>query len=156
MSTRVLQSPFGTLTVHANARGLTAIDFGEGIEQPGEGDAHLEQAVRELSAFFKRPDAPFTVPLAPEGTPFQKAVWNLLREIPAGATWTYGELAAKLGKPGGSRAVGAANGANPIPIIVPCHRVVGTNGKLTGYAGGMEMKRALLRHEGKLALVLRP
>ena len=156
MSSRILQSPFGPLTLHANGRGLTAIDFAAGTEKPGEGEAHLEQAMRELLRFFDHPETPFTVPLDAEGTPFQLEVWALVRAIPAGRTATYGELAKKLGKPGSSRAVGAANGANPIPIIVPCHRVVGSDGTLTGYAGGLEMKRALLRHEGRVALVLTP
>ena len=156
MSSLVLQSPFGPLTLHANARGLTAVDFGAGRDAPGEGEAHLEHAARELVRFFDLPDAPFTVPLAPTGTPFQQQVWALVREIPAGRTASYGELAKKLGKPGSSRAVGAANGANPIPIIVPCHRVVGSDGTLTGYAGGLEMKRALLRHEARVPLVLTP
>lgn len=156
MSSRLLHSPFGPLTLHANARGLCAIDFRAGADEPGEGEAHLDHAARELTAYFDTPQTRFTVPLAPEGTAFQQEVWKLLREIPAGQTATYGDLAKRLGKPGSSRAVGAANGANPIPIIVPCHRVVGSDGTLTGYAGGLEMKRALLRHEARVPLVLTP
>jgi methylated-DNA-[protein]-cysteine S-methyltransferase len=92
-----------------------------------------------------------------EGTPFQKLVWAELRNIPAGATISYGELAKRIGRPGASRAVGLANGSNPIAIVVPCHRVIGANGSLTGYGGGMERKRWLLEHESaqrSLATVL--
>ena len=82
------------------------------------------------------------------GTPFQRKVWTALREIPAGQTWSYGQLAAQVGEPGAARAVGLANGSNPIGVVVPCHRVIGANGTLTGYGGGIERKRWLLRHEG--------
>ena len=90
----------------------------------------------------------FTVPLAPAGTPFQRLVWDALREIPYGATATYGEIAARIGRPGAARAVGSANHHNPLSIFVPCHRVLGANGALTGYAGGLEAKRKLLAIEG--------
>lgn len=92
-----------------------------------------------------------TLETATGGTDFQKAAWKALREIPAGTTWTYGEQAAHIGKPDAVRAIGMANGANPIGIVVPCHRVIGANGKLTGYGGGMNRKAWLLRHEGALA-----
>jgi methylated-DNA-[protein]-cysteine S-methyltransferase len=90
------------------------------------------------------------LPVASAGTPFQRRVWHALRAIPLGTTTTYGDLAKKIGRPAAVRAVGAANGANPIPIVVPCHRVIGSAGKLTGYGGGIERKRWLLRHEGVL------
>ena len=89
----------------------------------------------------------FDLPLAPEGTSFQQSVWQKLQTIPYGQTSTYGELAAELGKPNASRAVGAANGRNPIPIVIPCHRVIGANGKLTGFSGGLHIKEALLSLE---------
>jgi methylated-DNA-[protein]-cysteine S-methyltransferase len=94
------------------------------------------------------------LPCKPAGTPFQEQVWAMLRTIPAGQTMSYGALAAKLGKPGAMRAVGLANGANPIAIVVPCHRVIGANGSLTGYGGGLERKRWLLAHEGRHAPLL--
>ena len=90
------------------------------------------------------------VPVELTGTRFQQLVWSALRAIPAGATTTYGELAARIGRPGSSRAVGMANGSNPVPIVVPCHRVIGANGALTGYGGGLERKRWLLAHERAL------
>jgi len=91
----------------------------------------------------------FDLPLAPRGTPFQLAVWNALLEVPWGETISYAELARRVGKPSAVRAVGAANGANPIPVIIPCHRVIGSNGSLTGYGGGIERKQWLLAHEGR-------
>jgi len=105
---------------------------------------HVERA---LERYFAREARDFDVALAPEGTPFQKKVWDALLEIPYGTTWSYGELARHIGQPRASRAVGLANGRNPIPIIIPCHRVVGANGTLTGYGGGLEKKQALLALE---------
>jgi O-6-methylguanine DNA methyltransferase len=108
------------------------------------------EVVRQLAEYFAGARREFTVPLSPQGTPFQLAVWDELTRIPYGSTITYGELAARLGDPQASRAVGRANGLNPIWIIIPCHRVIGADGSLTGYAGGIEVKRALLEHEGAL------
>jgi methylated-DNA-[protein]-cysteine S-methyltransferase len=110
-------------------------------------------AVRDaLEAFFAGElDAIASVPVRTGGTGFQQRVWAALRRIPAGATMSYGQLAAKIGHPGASRAVGLANGANPVGIVVPCHRVIGANGTLTGYGGGIERKRWLLAHERKWA-----
>ena len=102
----------------------------------------------QLDAYFHLGSTVFDLPLAPRGTPFQLRVWEEVRRIPPGRTRTYGELARSLGDPLLARAVGAANGANPISIIIPCHRVVGSGGSLTGYAGGLDNKRALLDHEG--------
>ncbi|HEY0011757.1 MAG TPA: methylated-DNA--[protein]-cysteine S-methyltransferase [Allosphingosinicella sp.] len=101
--------------------------------------------VRYFDGDFAALDA---LPLAANGTAFQHSVWSALRRIPAGTTWTYGRLAAELGTPAACRAVGSANGANPLALVLPCHRVIGTNGSLTGYGGGIERKRALLAHEG--------
>lgn len=111
--------------------------------------------VDKLNAFFGGDiDAINDIPVAMAGTPFQREVWTALREIPAGETWSYGRLASHIGRPSAVRAVGLANGANPIGIVVPCHRVVGANGSLTGYGGGIERKRWLLQHEGaRLKLV---
>lgn len=108
------------------------------------------EAMRQLDAYFARERSTFDLPLQPAGTDFQLAVWEQLRTIPMGTTTTYGDIAARLGRPGAARAVGAAVGRNPIGIIVPCHRVIGSTGALTGYAGGMERKVALLALEGAL------
>jgi methylated-DNA-[protein]-cysteine S-methyltransferase len=106
--------------------------------------------VKVLNAYFAGElDALNDVPVATGGTEFQRKVWRALRMIPAGATMSYGELAAKIGRPSASRAVGAANGSNPVAIVVPCHRVIGANGTLTGYGGGLPRKRWLLDHERK-------
>lgn len=102
-----------------------------------------------LDAYFSGRDVPFDVPLAPAGTPFQCAVWTALRAIPYGATASYAEIASRIGRPRAVRAVGAANARNPIAILVPCHRVIGADGSLTGYAGGLERKRALLALEAR-------
>lgn len=106
--------------------------------------APLAAAAAQLAEYFAGERTSFDVPLAPHGTPFQLRVWRALREIPYGTTWSYGELARRIGKPSAVRAVGLANGRNPIPIIVPCHRVIGADGSLTGYGGGLDRKRYLL------------
>ena len=110
----------------------------------------LDRVESQLNEYFAGKRTTFDLPLEPSGTDFQLNVWELLRKIPYGVTTSYGELARRLGDPQASRAVGAANGANPIPIIVPCHRVVGSKGELTGFGGGIERKRWLLEHEGAL------
>lgn len=107
----------------------------------------MERAAEQLAAYFGGELTEFDLALAPEGTEFQQKVWRLLRAIPFGETRTYGQLATKLRRPTASRAVGAANGKNPLGIIVPCHRVIGASGDLTGYAGGLPMKKWLLAHE---------
>ena len=108
------------------------------------GPASINEAARQLEAYFSGDLRNFDLSLTPEGTPFQLEVWRELERIPYGDTISYGELAARLGRPKASRAVGAANGSNPLPIVIPCHRVIGSNGKLTGYGGGVDIKRALL------------
>lgn len=115
-------------------------------------DARFEAVLAQVKAYFAGELEAFDLNFAPHGTAFQKLVWQALCRIPFGQTRTYGELAHDLGKPTASRAVGAANGQNPVAVLIPCHRVIGSNGKLTGYAGGMENKRWLLRHEGALLL----
>lgn len=134
MSTRAIETPIGPLTLQADEAAVTAIRFGAGGAQ-----------LREYFAGARRT---FDLPLAPHGTAFQRRVWAALRTIPYGETRTYGELAAAIGNPSACRAVGMANHRNPIPIIIPCHRVIGANGTLTGYAGGLEIKRRLLALEG--------
>lgn len=120
-------------------------DGSDELTEDAERCAPLEEQLRE---YFAGERKVFDLPLVPRGTEFQKEVWNHLLEIPAGETTTYAAIAKRLGRPGASRAVGRANATNPIPIIVPCHRVVGSNGTLTGYAGGLEVKQGLLEIEG--------
>lgn len=113
------------------------------------GSPVLAEARRQLAEYFEGRRRVFDLPLRPDGTAFQRRVWEVLATVPWGTTTTYGAIAARLGlPPGASRAVGAANGANPLPVVLPCHRVVGSDGRLTGYAGGLERKAVLLRLEG--------
>ncbi len=148
-----MESPVGKLLLVANDGGLIELAFAEGRTAPvidpawAAGGAPLQEPVRQLRAFFAGELRDFDLPLKPRGTAFQQRVWELLREIPFGKTLSYGELARRVGNPAASRAVGLANGSNPIAIVVPCHRVIGSNGKLTGYGGGLENKRWLLDFE---------
>jgi O-6-methylguanine DNA methyltransferase len=112
--------------------------------------ARCAAVARELAEYFAGRRREFTLVVDPPGTPFQREVWGELARIPYGATLSYGELARRIGHPAASRAVGAANGANPIPVVLPCHRVIGSDGSLTGYGGGLPIKRALLALEGAL------
>ena len=137
----------GQLTLLGTETALTRILFGDGWRDTEGSVPVLDQTARELEEYFAGARREFTVPLAPEGTEFQRKVWAALREIPYGATVTYGEIAARIGKPKAAVAVGQANGRNPIPIIIPCHRVVGAGGKLVGYTGGLHIKEALLAVE---------
>jgi methylated-DNA-[protein]-cysteine S-methyltransferase len=107
------------------------------------------EAIRQLRDYFAGRRTGFDLPLCPEGTPFQRSVWRQLQDIPYGGTISYGELARRVGNPKASRAVGAANGANPIPIVIPCHRVIGADGRLTGFGGGLPVKEALLALEAR-------
>lgn len=136
----------------ATGQGLTAVTF----EVSNEGNAEcrhpvIASAQRQLAAYFAGDLTAFDVPIATHGTPFEEAVWALVRSIPYGRTASYGDLAGMLGKPGSARAVGRANGSNPVPIFTPCHRVVGAHGALTGYRGGIERKAFLLRLESAQA-----
>lgn len=148
-----LPSPVGTLLLAGDGDALRLISFPEGSRavSPAEGwrrdEAVFAGVAAQLRAYFASELREFDVPLAPSGTGFQVAVWEALRRIPYGETASYGAVAGRIGRPSASRAVGAANGANPIPIIVPCHRVVGSNGSLTGFGGGVATKRFLLDHE---------
>ena len=167
-----IMTPCGPLTLLCDGRALTADRFGRepdgaapakaaqaGAEmfekvmptqQTQEARAAqeiLEQAAREIGEYFEGKRRAFAVPTAAAGTPFQQAVWNALKEIPYGETRTYGEIARRIGHPRASRAVGQANNRNPLPIVVPCHRVIGTSGALTGYAGGLAVKERLLELE---------
>ncbi len=159
------ESPLGTLQIWAGERGILRIDFAdspndgpiawarrvlgaEALVLPASDQPLLRQAVRQLAEYFAGARHAFNLTLDLRGTPFQRAVWEALLCIPYGATRTYRQTAALIGRPAAVRAVGAANGANPISVVVPCHRLVGAAGDLRGYGGGIARKRALLELEG--------
>lgn len=147
----VVDSPLGPLTLVADEEALAGLYLTEQrhlpvLDLPRDDDA-LPAVREQLAAYFRHELTAFDVPLVLAGTPFQQQVWAGLREIPYGQTWSYGALAAHLGRPGASRAVGLANGKNPVSVVVPCHRVVGSDGSLTGYGGGLARKTWLLAHE---------
>jgi methylated-DNA-[protein]-cysteine S-methyltransferase len=160
-----LDTPIGTLVLAADAEGLRHIEFPsnrhpvsrEGWVPGAEGIAAsiIEMTSQQLREYFEGARRDFELPLAPRGTDFQMQVWYALATIPFGATWSYGELARVIGKPDAMRAVGAANGRNPLPIVLPCHRVIGADGSLTGFGGGLPTKEALLRLEGALPVSAR-
>ena len=177
LNSAILATPLGDLTIRANQEGLTEVVFAafdphrelakqtldqaklpahdhhaelqlKAIEAACPVIAqHLQQAVSQLTEYFQGRRRDFQLALAPQGTQFQHQVWHLLQQIPFGETWSYGAQATRLGKPNASRAVGAANGKNPLAIVVPCHRVIAANQRLTGYAGGLSRKLWLLRFE---------
>lgn len=159
---RVLsETPIGRLVVVADGDDIAAVWMTEQRHAPDpathgepapDGDELLEAATRQLEEYFAGSRTEFDLPLAAEGTSFQQTVWAALSEIPYGETWSYGELAEHIGRPGAARAVGLANGRNPISVVVPCHRVVGSTGSLTGYGGGIERKRTLLDLERRAAV----
>jgi methylated-DNA-[protein]-cysteine S-methyltransferase len=148
-----LASPVGELLLLSDGESLTAILLEPHPDDPAarpgwrEGNAVLATAREQLRAYFAGELRSFELPLAPRGTSFQRRVWDELRRIPYGETISYGELARRVGSPEAARAVGSANGRNPIPIVVPCHRVIGADGTLVGYGGGLARKRWLLGHE---------
>ena len=155
----VIDSPYGPLTLVADDDGaLCGLYMVDQRHRPPEenfgtpDDTPFAETTAQLQAYFTGELKEFTVQLRLHGTPFQQTVWDQLRRIPYGETRSYGDLADALGNPGASRAVGLANGKNPIGIIVPCHRVVGANGSLTGYGGGLERKQRLLDFESGAAL----
>lgn len=157
MNYEFLETPIGRLLLAGDEQGLRQIDF------PRANQAHriepdwqrsrrgLEAAIEQLEAYFAGELHAFDLQLAARGTDFRKSVWDELVRIPYAETISYGELARRIGDAGASRAVGAANGANPLPIVVPCHRVIGANGKLTGFGGGLPTKQWLLDHERRHA-----
>ena len=150
-----IPSPVGRLLLSGNEKALSGISFrgGSRAAAVAAGWRHdrepFREAIAQLEAYFEGERREFDLVLAPEGTGFQRSVWAMLRTIAYGETITYGELAARLGRAGSSRAVGAANGRNPIPIVIPCHRVIGANGSLTGFGGGLHVKRRLLALEAR-------
>jgi methylated-DNA-[protein]-cysteine S-methyltransferase len=148
-------TPIGTITLTSNGRALKRLwladtDFGDGTTVPAEEDAVLAAARDQLDAYFDARLRQFDLPLEPQGTEFQRRVWDSLTLIPFGETISYAELARRVDKPKAVRAVGAANGRNPLMIIVPCHRVIGADGSLTGFGAGIERKRWLLDHETRV------
>ena len=149
MEQTYMESPVGRLLLEGDDEGLCRVGF-DGQSEPGHSVPRpLREAVRQLKAYFAGDLRDFDLPLRMQGTEFQLSVWRTLRDIPYGETISYGELARRIGNPKGSRAVGLANGSNPIAIVVPCHRVIGSNGKLTGYGGGLCHKETLLELERK-------
>lgn len=152
-----MESPVGELLIAADEEAVRMIGFREG-PRPGEvvegwrrGGALVKEARRQLDEYFEGRRRGFDLSLAPSGTPFQLRAWKALQDIPYGATRSYGEQARAMGQPRAVRAVGAANGRNPIAIVVPCHRVIGGDGRLTGYGGGLEVKQYLIDLEQRVA-----
>lgn len=158
-----IDSPVGELRIIAGERGLRAILWGaedatriaamQADDVVEERTPLLDEAVRQLQEYFAGTRREFDLPLDPHGTPFQQSAWKVLRTIPYGTTMSYGEQARQLGDPNKARAVGAANGRNPLSIVVPCHRVVGSTGELTGFAAGIDVKSWLLDHERQPRLI---
>ncbi len=150
---RFFESPVGRLSIAGDGKNIHLIAFSQGCRaiQPPENwrrdDTLYRTAVDQLKAYFSGHITTFDLPIKPSGTPFQLAVWAALQEIPYGETTTYSDIATKLKNPRAVRAVGAANGANPIPIVIPCHRVIGRDGALTGFGGGLPAKENLLTLE---------
>lgn len=160
--TTTMASPWGPVCLAGTAEGLTRVDFQHG-ERPVDAKAndlalpgYFDLAVQQLNEYFEGARQQFSLPLAPPGTAFQHLVWQALQQVTYGMTVTYQDLAERLGKPTAARAVGSANGCNPIAIIVPCHRVIGRDGRLRGYASGLHIKRQLLQHEGVNGELIRP
>lgn len=157
---RRIASPLGPLCASTNGAALTALGFDRAEPAatlpPVAAVALLDEAASQLAGWFAGTRTAFDLPLAPEGTPFQRKVWEALLAIPYGATASYGDIARRVGQPAAVRAVGAANARNPIAIVIPCHRVIGADGTLTGYAGGLPRKRALLALEASHAFALVP
>lgn len=152
-----MPSPIGKITLIASESHLCSVEFGDikrnifsdPIKTSIQEHQVLAQAKSQLDEYFAGKRREFALPLDPQGTPFQKKVWKALRTIPFGKTWSYGDLAKKIGSPKAFRAVGGANNKNPLGIIVPCHRVIGADGSLTGYAGGLDTKKRLIDLEAR-------
>ncbi len=155
LATRAIATPIGDLTVVASARGVREVQWGRerdgGSRPEPRAREHLDRAVSQLGEYFRGERREFDLALDLEGTEFQRLVWSELARIPFGETRSYGVIAGEVGRAAAARAVGAATGRNPAPVIVPCHRVVGASGSLTGFAGGLDRKRALLAHEAEVA-----
>jgi len=156
-----VESPVGPLLLAADDHGLRLVEFESprhpvalGADWQAGRNAVIDMAERQLREYFAGTRRSFDLPLDPQGTAFQREVWWRLAEIPFGETISYAQLARRVGKPSATRAVGAANGRNPLPIVLPCHRVIGANGSLTGFGGGLATKEFLLRLEGAMPATL--
>lgn len=155
MSYATMKSPIGPLLLAGDEGGLRLVHFATGWRPKSpqrdwiEDRAPFKEVIRQLDAYFEGKLKDFDLPLVLDGTEFQLLVWNNLRKIPYGETVSYGQLARRIGSPDAARAVGLANGSNPIPIIIPCHRVIGSNGDLTGFGGGLPTKKKLLALESR-------
>ncbi len=152
MTKKIIPSPIGQLLLESDNGSLVGIEFNAQRDE-GESygsDAVIDAAETQLAEYFAGKRRDFDLPLAPEGTAFQKSVWRALEAIPFGQLRSYRDIAEEIGNPAAVRAVGAANGRNPLPIVVPCHRVIGADGSLTGFGGGLDLKRQLLELEGSL------
>lgn len=153
----IISSPLGPILLTTEDHGLTGIQFMNAKDSPPilshsiESRAPFMEAIQQLQAYFQGKLKTFDLHLSPQGTEFQQKVWKALCDIPYGKTISYGELATRIGKPSAARAVGGANGCNPLPIVVPCHRVIGSDGRLVGYASGLPIKEFLLNLEAKYA-----
>jgi methylated-DNA-[protein]-cysteine S-methyltransferase len=148
-----IETPIGAILVAGDDHAIVETYFAGAQPEPEwiHDDEAFPEAAAQLRDYFAGKLQAFDLPLAPRGTEFQQSVWNALLDIPYGQTTTYSAIAGKIGRPAAVRAVGAANGANPIPIIIPCHRVIGANGSLTGFGGGLDVKRQLLALEARVA-----
>jgi methylated-DNA-[protein]-cysteine S-methyltransferase len=157
---RCIPSDVGPLRIVTDGRSLVALAFGGNAEEaqaaPAEAAKVLDRVESQLREWFEGRRTAFDLPLAPSGTPFQHRVWKALLAIPYGTTASYADIATRIGQPAAVRAVGAANGRNPIAIVIPCHRVIGADGTLTGYAGGLPRKQALLAFEASRGFALQP
>jgi len=155
ISYTMMKSPIGPLLLAGDETGLRLVHFASGRRPKlpqhdwTEDRAPFKETIRQLEAYFEGKLRDFDLPLVLDGTEFQLLVWNNLRKIPYGETVSYGQLARRIGSPDAARAVGLANGSNPIPIIIPCHRVIGSNGDLTGFGGGLPLKKKLLALESR-------
>lgn len=148
METAYLKSPVGVLEIKGNQNGLVSVHFMDSEEIPSASIPEvLQPVIEQLKEYFDNSRSKFDLRLAPEGTQFQKKVWEKLKDIPFGKTTSYQQMANELGDPKVIRAAASANGKNPIAIIIPCHRVIGSDGSLTGYGGGLHRKKWLLEHE---------
>lgn len=145
-----LNSPVGWLEITADADGLRSIEFlkQQPLSTPAVDNPHLKRAYKQLGEYFSGERARFDLTLNLSGSDFQRAVWQKLSDIPFGSTVSYGDIATAVGNPKASRAVGMANNRNPLPIVIPCHRVIGRDGQMVGYGSGLDIKRKLLEHEG--------
>jgi methylated-DNA-[protein]-cysteine S-methyltransferase len=148
-----VETPIGAILIAGDETAIVEIHFAGAEPQPDwtRHPAALREAANQLRAYFAGERQTFDLPLAPRGTEFQQSVWSALQKIPYGETTTYSTIAERIGRPAAIRAVGAANGANPIPIVIPCHRVIGASGSLTGFGGGLDVKRQLLAMEARVA-----